>query len=93
MTLSDAIKEIGRRYGISPTEIAAVLGRSDRSLQRWMQGEVEHPPRNDLLVIKAMLEHGDLVSDTLNDLYHVLLMFEEEGSRPDPPAEAQPPSP
>jgi hypothetical protein len=55
-----------------------------------MQGEVEHPPREDLLVIKAMLEHGELVSDTLNDLYQQLLMIEEEGSHPDSPAEGQP---
>ena len=69
---------------------ADIVGQ--RSLQRWMGGEVDNPPRNDLLVIKAMLEHGELVSDTLGGLYQQLLMIEEEGRRPDPPADAQPPS-
>jgi AraC-like DNA-binding protein len=72
VTLSDAIKEIGRRHRLSPTDIAAVLGKSERTLHRWMRGEVDHPPRGDLMVIKAMLEHGELVSICLGELYDEL---------------------
>jgi hypothetical protein len=68
LTLSDAIKKIGRRHRLSPTDIAAALGKSYRCLQRWMRGDVDHLRRKDLLVIKAMLEHGELVSICLGEL-------------------------
>jgi hypothetical protein len=53
-----------------------------------MRGGVDHVRRKDLLVIKAMLEHGELVWVTLDELYKDLLKIEEEGLPPDPPAEA-----
>jgi hypothetical protein len=57
-----------------------------------MRGEVDNLRREDLLVIKAMLEHGELVSICLGGLYDELLRLEQEGPPPDQPTEAHRPS-
>ncbi len=70
MTLAEIIDEIRRRHGLRDTEIAAVIGISERTLARWMVDNFA--PEHHLRVFEAMRRHGVAVSQALDSIYEQL---------------------
>jgi hypothetical protein len=69
---------------VSETDIAAVLGISERTLGRWMSGDTRYPAERQLRVIAALPQEGDLVKACLDELYEDLLKSKDP--KPQPPA-------